>query len=168
MGTVTQNVNGLDAIKKIKELAERADICLFVTALSKLPLTARPMSTQKVEENGSFWFFSEKNSDKNLEIESDNRVQLFYSNMSNQEFLSIYGTATIIQDAEKAKELWKTHAKIWFNGPDDPNLTLIQFTPDEGYYWDAENGKIVSLMKMAIGVISGKEIDGSRQGKVTV
>lgn len=169
MGTATTNLSGPEALKKIKELAERADICLFTTSLSKLPLTARPMSTQGVDENGTVWFFSEKNSDKNREIESDNRVQLFYSNMSNQEFLSLYGTANILQDSEKAKELWSAHAKTWFNeGPEDPSLTLIEFTPHEGYYWDTKDGKIISLAKMAIGAITGKEIDGSRQGKVQV
>lgn len=36
------------SVQKVKDMAERADICFFTTALTELPLSTRPMSTQKV------------------------------------------------------------------------------------------------------------------------
>lgn len=47
---------------KIKELAKKADICLFTTTLTKLPLTTRSMSTREVDDDGCLWFFSRKDS----------------------------------------------------------------------------------------------------------
>ena len=73
----TKNLISDEAIEKIKHLAESANTCHFVTALTKLPLSTRPMATQKVDEDGSLWFMSDKNSSKNHEIQNDNRVQLF-------------------------------------------------------------------------------------------
>ncbi|HEX5652232.1 MAG TPA: pyridoxamine 5'-phosphate oxidase family protein [Chitinophagaceae bacterium] len=156
------------SVQKVKDMAERADICFFTTALTELPLSTRPMSTQKVENDGSLWFFSEKDSDKNQHIERDNRVQLFYSNKGSSEYLSLYGKAAIMQDAAKAKELWSPWVKTWFDGPDDPELTLIKIVPEQGYYWDTKDGKIVSMLKMAAGAITGKELDGSIEGKIRI
>ena len=82
------------------------------------------------------------------------------------EYLSLFGHATIIQNEVLAKELWSAPAKIWFKDASDPNLTLLKVTPEDGYYWDTKNGKIVSLFKMAVGLLTGKELDGSVEGKV--
>ena len=104
----TKNLISADAIEKIKNLAEAADICHFVTAISKTPLSTRPMSTHKVDDNGCIWFMSDKDSTKNHEINSDNRVQLFYSHQSSSEYLSIFGTAEIIFDKNKIEEMLQT------------------------------------------------------------
>jgi len=47
---------------------------------------------------GNLWFFSDKGSEKKEHIAKDNRVQLFYSNKTSSEYLSFYGTATIVTD----------------------------------------------------------------------
>lgn len=168
MGEV-QNLSRKEANDKIKKLAEKADACLFTTNLTSLPLTTRPMSTREVDDEGNIWFFSREGSNKNLEIEKDNRVQLFYSNMTGFEFLTIYGQATIIKDTAKAKELWSAIAKTWFNeGYDDPELTLIKVVPEDGHYWDTRDGKIVSLFKMVAGAIIGKELVSGIEGDIRV
>jgi general stress protein 26 len=162
-----KNLSRQEANEKIKELALKADMCFFTTNLSQLPLSTRPMSTRDVDENGDIWFFSRKGSTKNEEIAADNRVQLFYSNHSNYEFLTLYGTATIIKDDEKAKELWSAMAKTWFNeGYTDPELTLLKIVPEAGHYWDTKDGKIVSLFKMVAGAITGKEMNNSVEGDI--
>ena len=168
MGDVKQ-LASKDAAQKIKELAEKADICMFTTNLSKMPLTTRPMSTREVDEDGTIWFYSRKGSNKNMEIEEDDRVQLFYSNQSSYEFLSVYGRASIVENKAKAKELWSAFAKTWFNeGYDDPELTMLKIVPEEGYYWDTKDGKIVSLFKFVAGAITGKEMDTGVEGKIKV
>lgn len=166
MGSEIKNLKREEANKRIKQIVDDADICLFTTDLTSLPLKTRPMSRQRVDDDGTIWFFSDKDSDKNTDIAKDSRVQLFYANKSSMEYLSLYGTAQIIQDAVLAKELWSAPAKIWFKDAEDPNLTLLKFNPEDGYYWDTKGGKIVSLFKMAVGLITGKEIDGSIEGKV--
>ena len=165
--TEIKNLNREAAMKKIKEIADEADICLFATALTELPISARPMSRQQIDDDGTIWFFSEADSHKNHHIQEDGRVQLFFSNRNSSEYLSVYGTAVILRDTQKAKELWTPLAKTWFNGgPEDPMLTIIKVTPEDGYYWDTKDGKLVTLLKMGVGAITGKEIDGSIEGKI--
>ena len=167
MGTKIEDVHHGEAMKKIKELADDADICLFVTNLTELPLSVRPMSRQRIDDDGTMWFFSEKSSHKNEHIQQDDRVQLFFSNRNSSEYLSVYGIAEVIRDIAKAKELWSPMAKTWFNeGPEDPSLTIIKVTPLDGYYWDTKDGKLVTLLKIAAGAITGREMDGSVEGKI--
>ena len=94
MGT-TKNLSDQAAVDKVKELAEEAKLCMLCTSLGQTPFNTRPMATQMIEEDGTFWFFSPADSNKNSEIASDNRVQLIYSNRPGSEYLSVYGRAEI-------------------------------------------------------------------------
>lgn len=169
MGDV-KNLSSQAAIEKIKELAMDANICLFVTNLSTIPLSSRPMATQEVDDDGNLWFMSKNDSEKNMDIEKDNRVQLFYSNGSSYEYLSIYGTAEILHDREKIEELFTPMIKAWFKeGKDDPTISLIRVKPVDAYYWDTKNNKMVSLIKIAISAITGKtNDDGGIEGTLKV
>lgn len=168
MGEV-KDLHQQEAIGKLKDLAKSATICFFTTKLTQLPLATRPMGAQQVDDEGNIWFFSGRDSHKNDEIDKDNRVQLFFANKSSSEYLSIYGEASEIQDKEKAKELWTPLAKTWFTeGVDDPNLTLLMVKPLDAYYWDTKDGKAVSLIKIAVGAVTGKTMDGGIEGKLEI
>lgn len=170
MGDI-KNLVSTDAIEKIKELATGADICMFTTSLSKLPLTARPMSTVNVDEEGNIWFISKKSSNKNSAIEEDGRVQLFYASRNSAEYLSVYGEASILIDKDLFKEKWVPEAKAWLSGGvDDPEMSLIKVSPVDSYYWDTKHSKYVALIKMAAAVVTGKQAkdDDGVEGKANV
>ncbi len=154
---------------KFKELVESVRMCMFATNLDSYPVSARPMSTLEVDEDGALWFFSQASSEKNYEIKSDSRVQLFFNNTKSSEYLSVAGRATIIKDEEKAKELWTAFSKTWFNaGVDDPELSIIKVEPEDIYYWETKTNKLVSLMKIAVGAVTGKTMDDGVEGKIVV
>jgi general stress protein 26 len=157
------------ALTKIKELAEDAKLCMFNTRLCGAPFNTRPMATQAVDEDGTIWFFSAADSTKNLDIARDNRVQLIYSNRSSSEFLSLYGIAQIMIDKARAKKLWNVFLTTWFHdGPEDSNLTLLKFTPLEGYYWDTKHNKMIQSMKIVVGALRGRMLDDGLEGKLKV
>jgi general stress protein 26 len=164
-----RNLTHEEAIKKFKELVKHESTCLFTTRLSQVPLTTRPMSVQKVCDQGNFWFLSAIDSDKNQEIAIDSRVQLFFSNTSNYEFLSVYGKATILRDRQKIEELWSDIAKAWVpEGKDDPRVTVIKVTPEEGFYWDTKDGKLVSMVKILTSAVTGKTLEEGVEGSISV
>ena len=51
-------------------------------------------------------------------------------------------------------------------GVDDPNLSVIQVVPDDGYYWNNKNGKMVAFAKMAASLITGKTMDDGIEGNL--
>ena len=168
MGDV-KDIFGKEAIAKLKKLAEDIKVCMFCTELTSLPINSRPMSIREVDEEGNLWFMSSKKSNKNFEIGSDNRVQLFFSKLSDAHFLSVYGNASIYRDKEKIKELWTPIANAWVeDGKDDPDLTVIKIEPSNAYYWDEKDGRAVSLLKIAAAMVTGSKNDGGVEGTLTV
>ena len=162
-------LNQKDAVDKIKQIVKSAEIGMFTTSLTELPLNSRPMATIDVDDEGNLWFFSDNNSTKNYDIIEDNHVQVFYANKSSSEYLSVYGKAEISIDKQKIKELWTPIAKAWFTeGQEDPSISLIKVTPVDVYYWDTKNNKLISLIKIAAAVVTGKTMDGGVEGKLSV
>jgi len=163
-----KNISNDEAIKKIRTLAEKAQICLFCTNIETgKPFSTRPMSAQEVDDNGNVWFLSDKDSTKNMEIKDDENVQLLFSGSSHSDFLSIYGKATILYDKQKIEKLYELIVKAWFKGgKDDPNISVIKVTPEEGYYWDTKHGKVVSLIEIIASVVTGKTGDDGIEGQI--
>lgn len=164
-----QNLSAQAAIEKLKELIKNESMCFFCTQLTQQPITTRPMSTQKVDDSGNIWFLSSIKSDKNSEIEKNNIVQLFYSNPSSFEFVSLLGSATILTDREKIYELWTPMAKAWFkDGKEDADISLIKVTPQSAYYWDTKNNKMISMLHMLASIITGNAPDDGVEGMLKV
>ena len=165
-----KDLAGTEAGKKIKELADESGTCYFCTQITTgQPLKTRPMSVQKVDEAGTFWFLSANDSYKNAQIQTDDKVQLLFQGSSYSEFLSVYGVATISTDKQLIKELWEPVLKTWFTeGVDDPRITVIRVDTQDGYYWDNKHGNAVAFVKMAAGAIMGKTLDDSIEGTLTV
>ncbi len=168
MGEI-DNLVSAEAIEKIKKIAMDADIALFTTNLTTLPLATRPMGTLDVDDEGNLWFLSKQDSDKNHDIANDNRVQLFYSDKSSAEYLSVYGRAQILTDRTKIEEYWTPLAKAWFKeGKDDPTITLLKVAPEDAYYWDTKENKLITLVKIAFSAITELTVDGGVKGHIKV
>lgn len=156
-----ENLSNAEAIKKIKELSEKARICMFATDLETLPINSRPMGLQETDDSGNLWFISSADSNKNFEIKEDRRVQLFFMNNGDSEYLSVYGDATIYKDKSTIEEKWSAMANAWFDGKDDPNVSIIRVEPKESYYWDTKAGKLVSMLSFFAAAVTGNKTDNS-------
>lgn len=160
---------GQEAINKLKELAEDARNCMFTTQMNQFPHATRPMSLQKVENDGSLWFISATNSHKNAELESDPRVTLYFQNNKSYEFLVVNGTAEIHTDQATIEKYWTDFANAWFEGKEDPTVSIISVHPTDCDYWDTQDGKIMSFIKMSFQALTGvKTDDGGIEGKIRV
>lgn len=164
-----ENLTSKEGIDKIKDLAKDIRTCMFCTKVDNLPFKTRPMATADVDDEGNLWFFSSAASNKNDEIKNDELVQLIYAKNSDNHFLSVTGKAHIIKDRQKIDELWNSMVKAWFpEGKDDPNISLLKIIPQDAYYWDTKNGKMITLLKIAAAVITGNKPDAGLQGKIKV
>lgn len=162
----TENLSREDAKKKYKKLTEDIKVAMMVTDLDKRPLSAIPMTTKKVDESGDTWFLSLRDSEHNQNILHQNQVQLLYSEPSDMEFLSVFGTAEITSDKKILKDLYDKSTDTWFEGTDDPQLTAIKFSPTEAYYWDKKSNKFITLYKMGAAAVTGKDKDIGEKGRL--
>ena len=165
-----ESLHGSEAVKKIKELVDKSSTCFFCTDIeSGKPFITRPMAVQEVDHNGNLWFLSANDSHKNFEIKNDSSVQLLFQGSSYSDFLNLYGKATITEDKQKIKELWKPVLKTWFTeGENDPRISVIKVQPMEGYYWDTKHNMAVGLIKRLTGALIGQTMDDSIEGDLSV
>ena len=128
------------------------------------------MSLQECDKEGNLWFISSADSNKNFEIGNDNRVQLFFMNNGSSEYLNVYGEAFIYRDKATIEDKWSVLANAWFEGKDDPNVSIIRVTPQDTYYWDTKAGKLVTLLTFAKAIVTGGNTDNSDgvEGKLNV
>ena len=166
-----ENLFSSEAVSKLKELSEKARTCMFVTNLDKKPpFNARPMSLQECDDEGNLWFISSKESNKNMEITRDNTVQLYFMNDSDYEYLSVLGQAFIYDDKSTIEDKWSVFANAWFDGKNDPNVSIIRVTPKEVYYWDTKAGKFVSMLRFFTAIVSGNKASNKDgvEGKIKI
>jgi general stress protein 26 len=163
-----EDLQGQEAAKKIKMFIEKAKNCFFCTCITTgEPFSTRPMSVQKVDDDGTCWFLSATDSHKNAHILQEPFIQLLFQGSTYSDFVTLYGKATISQRKEKIKELWEPILKTWFTGGiDDPRISVIEFRPHDGYYWDTKHGQMVAFVKQIAGAIMGKTLDDSIEGKL--
>ena len=164
-----QHLQHNDAIDKLQEIVKHQGICMMVTNLKDDRSHSRPMYVSEVDDDGVFWFLSLRTSRKHSELQVDPRVDLHFANPSDQEFLTVHGRAEFLNDRERIKHLFSPWAKAWVpDGAENPDLRLMKVTPEDGYYWDTKNGKVVAGIKILVSMISSRKDDGGVEGQVSV
>jgi general stress protein 26 len=122
-------------------------------------LHSRPMTTQNkaIDEDRSLWFFMSRRSGPVDDIEADPTVNVVYANPSSDSYVSVSGTAVVRDDPARKQQLWNKMTEAWFpNGPDDPDVTLVEVQIIHANYWDVKESKVVQLFEMAKAVVTGE------------
>ncbi|HEY0898362.1 MAG TPA: pyridoxamine 5'-phosphate oxidase family protein [Sphingobacteriaceae bacterium] len=161
-------VNNSQGLEKLKELAENVKVCMLCTK-HRDHLDSKPMSTISVDEAGDIWFFTEEFTEKVEQVEKDPQVCLAYSDPSKNSYLSVTGTASVINDKSKMEQLWNPILKAWFpQGLETPGIALLKVTPAHAEYWDSSSNKMVNFYKIIKAAVGGDKFDGGEHGKITL
>lgn len=154
-------------IEILKSKIEEVRICLFTTLSEKDEFSSRPMATVKVEEDGSIWFFTNEYSLKSTEISKENQVTLGYSNPSGNTYITVNGTAELVDDQVRKEAYFSAPVKAWFpEGVEDPRLILVKVTPESAEYWDGTSSKIVLAFSMLKAIVTGDQPDAGTHDKI--
>jgi|SRR5215208_2245296 len=139
--TVPMATSKSATLKKVAKMMRDWDFCMLTTQTSDGELRARPMSNNgEVEFDGDVWFFSGSDTRKVSDIEAEPHVQLSYTDTEEFRFLSMAGSAKIVRDADKKRELWIEELRRWFeDGPESDDVVLIKVTPSVVEYWNGED-----------------------------
>lgn len=142
--------------EKLTELIKDISIAMLTTVTSDGSLRSRPMATQDLPFDGDLWFFTSDDSGKTDEIAREHEVNLAYSDPKNQKYVSLSGTAQVVRDYDKARQLWKPFYKTWFpGGLEDPHLALLRVQVNTAEYWDMPSSKMVHLFGWAKSALTG-------------
>lgn len=152
-----------DAIKKLGGMIKSTKFAMLTTIAEDGTLHSRPMATQQQEFDGDLWFFTGASSDKVHQAQQHQQVNVAYSDPDDMQFVSIIGTAQLVRDQAKIKELWNPIYKAWFpKGLEDPELALLKVNVEGAEYWDTPSGKMVQLVGFVKAVVTGQPYKASK------
>jgi len=163
-----KNLIAEEAVSKLQDLVKGSSTCMFATNLTEAPFHVCPMRVQEADYEGRLWFFSNTTSTHNRQIIADPRVQLIFTNTPDMEFLTVYGIASVSTDRELIERLWDGLVEAWFDGKDDPNVSLICVQPAAAHYWDTEDGKLITMAKILTRAATGADIAVGQEGDLDV
>ncbi len=144
-------------IQKLGKLIEDVKIAMLTTVDQDGTLRSRPMATQKTEFDGTLWFFTRASSPKVEEVEQAHNVNLSYAAPDSNTYVSVTGTAGLVRDPAKAKELWNPILKAWFpKGLEDPDLALLHVQVEKAEFWDSPSSTMVQLAGFVKALATGK------------
>jgi general stress protein 26 len=123
-------------------------------------LHSRPMTTQNraLDEDSSLWFFMSRQREPVADLLHEPSVNVVYADPGSDRYVSISGTAALINDAAKKQQLWSPIADAWFaGGVGDPDVALVEVRITHADYWDVKESKLVQLFKMAKAAVTGEQ-----------
>ena len=149
---------------KVAELIKGEKIAMLTTTDETGRLGSRPMALQEVEFDGDLWFFAERDSGPVATLALHPQVNVSVAGSGT--WVSVAGTASIVDDVAKKEELWSTRAAAWLpQGPADPSVVLIKVTGETAEYWDTP-GKISTALSFAKAKVTGERFSGGENETV--
>ena len=146
-----------EAQKKVWDMICDVEVAMMVTVGEGGHLHGRPMRAVNKEFDGTLWFFSNDHTPKTDEIEQDRHVLLAYSDPRRQNYVSVRGTAQVVHDKAKQKELWSEPLRVWFpKGAEDPAVALLRVKVEGAEYWDAPSSTLVHAYGYLKAVTTGE------------
>ena len=141
------------------DLIEDIRFAMFTTRDAQGGLQSRPMTTQNSREDGddALWFFASRSGEPVADLLRDSHVNVAYADTADDAYVTVSGTASLVEDMARKRKLWSKFAQAWFpGGPEDPDLALIRVQITQAEYWNVEESKATQLFKMARAVVTGK------------
>lgn len=132
-------------------------------------LRSRPMAVSQSGFDGTLWFFTKASSHKVDEVEAHRRVGVSFSDPSAQNYVSLSGTASLVQDRAAIDAHWSELLATWFpKGKDDPDVALLKVAVTQAEYWDAPNSAMVHAYGYVKAKLTGEPPHPGENEKVTL
>jgi general stress protein 26 len=139
-------------------LMEQIKVGLFVTHDGHGDhLRARPVHAHPISAECAIYFLTDAQSGKTHEIDGDQHVCIAFSDVGKHKYVSVTGTAAVLDDRAKIERLWTRSDKAFWAAPDDPSIRLIRIDPSIAEYWDSF-GAIVTAVKIAASSVTGARL----------
>lgn len=124
-----------------------------------------PMTLQEVSD-GALWFFTSKTTPTARAIERDPRAAIAL--MGDDSFyVSVYGSASLVDDRDRMRALWDTMVKAWFpQGVEDPHLTLVRLDIERGEYWDSDQNSMMKMFEIGKALAAGRRPNVGEKGTI--
>lgn len=146
-----------EKLTKLQDLIKDMKFAMLTTIEEDGALRSRPMATTSDITDGSLWFFTKASAPKVAEVQRSDKVNVSYAHPDDNCYVSVSGSAHLVRDKDKIKDLWNPLFKAWFpKGIDDPEIALLRVDIDHAEYWDSSSSAMVHLYGVVKASLTGQ------------
>jgi general stress protein 26 len=148
-------------LARLRQMIGKARVAMLTTISDDQELRSRPLHTEHMDDDGTLWFIVGAATAKLREIYAHGgKVCLSYVDLERDHYVSLTGTAHLVDDPGRKAALWSATAEIWFpGGKDDASVGVLKCIPERGEYWDGPAtaaGRVLAFARAATtGDVSG-------------
>ena len=143
----TGHTSSDEATAKVAGLVKGIRVAMLTSIDPQGRLVSRPMATQDVEFSGDVWFIAERSAEHTLNLRSRPQVNVAYAGSSS--WVSLAGTAEVVDDPARLEEYWNAFTDAWMEGgPENPENILIHVHADTAEYWDSPGSKVTQVVNL--------------------
>lgn len=148
MTNKTEKTDRQHAIETLRDLIDNIRHAMLVTIDNSGHLRSRPMCTAGHKFDGDIWFVTVADDPKVAEIATNPQVNVCYGSPTHDDFVSLSGRASVVQDRKRIEAMWNDHLHDWFpDGLETPNLALIQVDVHEAEYWKHHSRGVKGMVR---------------------
>jgi hypothetical protein len=96
-------------------------------------------------------------------------VSVTYTASDDERYVSVTGTAQVMKDLNKIRELFEPELRPWFpRGPDTPDIALIRVDVAEVEYWNPRAGRLRDVLGRVRSALTRKPRYPARHGRIAI
>lgn len=150
-------------LEQVQSMLEGFRFTMLTTRDEQGMLQAHPLTVQEREFDGDLWCIVGADAPLVAHVGVDPAVNASFS--SDSSWLSIAGTAAIVDDPARLEALWNPIVDAWFpEGPHDSKATLLKISASSAQFWDSP-GRLATLVSLVTSKVTG-EPKGGESGTV--
>jgi general stress protein 26 len=152
-------------LRQLRRLLKGMPIGMLTTQTPGGTTHSRPMLVHDVDDSGWLWFLTDRHSRKAWELIHNPRATIAFQSRKGDRYVSVQGTAIIVQDDVKLQRLWRPTLRTWFpEGQRDPEIVLVAVRVSRVEYWVVPRRPLRRLVGAAKALVTGKRYEAGKHG----
>jgi general stress protein 26 len=153
------------SIRQLRRLLKDMPIGMLTTQTQNGASHSRPMVVHGVDASGWLWFLTDRHSRKACELSQNPLATVAFQSRTGDRYVSVQGTAVVIRDDVKLRQLWTPTLRFWFpRGRRHDDVVLVAVRVTRAEYWLLPRTRIASALKRVKAMVMGKRHPSANHG----
>lgn len=169
----SRETRGSHPDRPLADLVTPGTFVTLITADTDGVQRGRPVTVQEVDR-GVLRFLVSRSTEwaETLPLGADSASAdspslVVISEPQDNRFATLGGDASLNPDRSLVERLWSPAAKVFFEGPDDPDAVALEFRMTHGQWWDGPSSKLGNVVALVRAAVTGNPDDAGDAGDVT-
>jgi general stress protein 26 len=129
----------------------------MVTTAAGDTLSARPLTL--LEHDGTtLRFLVSRSAPWTADLTGGGPVGAAFAEPGDNSYTSVSGHGTLNHDRALIDRLWNPVAGVYFEGKDDPDITVLEVVVTGGEWWDGPSSKVGQAIDMLVTKVTGRPL----------